>query len=287
MKNKKNGLSVILIGLLFFLYPQLNAVKRDIVMFFDIKNYKNSKMNTLEYIENIEKITKKDKVISESVIDVFNQDEQKNKEKSNLDEELIGYVYIPKIGLTYKLYDRASLEKLTKGVAILEGSNLPNDKNENRTVIAGHNMWEGTAVFRDIKTLESGDKVYVNAISFNYQYEVTDSKVIDKYDYQSISTVKNANILTLITCTNESHFDNRYIVNLKLINISENQDIKKEKLFQNFEINPPESPIDYLFDKNISIRQKIIRFEPYLLAMTTVAVTVFVLIKILGVSKKH
>lgn len=284
MKNKKIGLFVILTGLLLFLYPQLNAVKRDIGMFFDIKNYKNSKLNTLEHIENI---TKKDKVISESIIDVFNQDEQKNKENSKLDEELIGYVYIPKIGLTYRLYSRASLEKLTKGVAILEGSNLPNNKRENRTVIAGHNMWEGMAIFRDIKTLESGDKVYVNSIKTNYEYEVTDSKVIDKYDYQSLSTVKNANILTLITCTNESNFDNRYIVNLKLTNINENKDIEKEKLFQNFEINPPKSPIDYLVDKNISIGQKIIRFEPYLLTITTIAVTVFVLIKILGVSKKH
>lgn len=287
MKNKKIGLFVILTGLLLFLYPQLNAVKRDIGMFFDIKNYKNSKLNTLEHIENIENITKKDKVISESIIDVFNQDEQKNKENSKLDEELVGYVYIPKIGLTYRLYSRASLEKLTKGVAILEGSNLPNNKRENRTVIAGHNMWEGMAIFRDIKTLESGDKVYVNSIKTNYEYEVTDSKIIDKYDYQSLSTVKNANILTLITCTNESNFDNRYIVNLKLTNINENKDIEKEKLFQNFEINPPKSPIDYLVDKNISIGQKIIRFEPYLLTITTIAVTVFVLIKILGVSKKH
>lgn len=100
-------------------------------------------MNTLEHIENI---TKKDKVISESIIDVFNQDEQKNKENSKLDEELVGCrVYIPKIGLTYRLYSRRVWKKL-KELQYLEGSNLPNNKRENQTVIAGHNMWEWMAI---------------------------------------------------------------------------------------------------------------------------------------------
>ena len=35
------------------------------------------------------------------------------------------------------------------------------------------------------------------------------------------------------------------------------------KLFQGFEINPPKSLVDYIFDKNISSWQKMIRFQPY------------------------
>ena len=35
------------------------------------------------------------------------------------------------------------------------------------------------------------------------------------------------------------------------------------KLFQGFEIDPPKSLVDYIFDKNISSWQKMIRFQPY------------------------
>lgn len=292
MRNKRIGLSIILLGLLAFLYPQLKAVRRDIRMFSDVGNYSNSKLNTLEYIKNIEKIIENDKTVSGNVVDVFNQDKGKVKEE-NSEDELIGYVYIPKIGLTYKLYNRATLEKLVYGVAVLEGSSLPNRKDENRTIIAGHNVWEGTVIFRDIKTLEHGDKVYVNSMGTNYEYEVIDFKIINQYDYESLSIVKNTNMLTLLTCIDGPKFEKRYLVNLKLTNDKKSIDLmstkdtkdKNGKLFQNFEISPPKSPIDYLLDKNISVRQKIIRIEPYLLTITTMAVMVFVLIKIRSIKK--
>ena len=52
------------------------------------------------------------------------------------------------------------------------------------------------------------------------------------------------------------------------------------KLFQGFEINPPKSLVDYIFDKNISSWQKMIRFQPYFLV-----IIFFVFIKILRVKK--
>lgn len=292
MKSKKIGLYIVLLGLLVFLYPQIKAVMRDIIMFSNIRNYGSSKLNDFEHIKNIEKIIKNDKTISGNIVDVFNNS-IKDKNEMNLDDNHIGYVYIPKIGLTYKLYNKGNLKKLEKGVAVLEGSSLPNDKEENRTIIAGHNMWQGTPVFRDIKNLKPGDKVYVHSLRSNYEYEVIDFKVIDQYDNTSISVVKNMNMLTLLTCVNDAKFDKRYIVNFKLTATNEmtmmsSQNLEENgKLFQGFEINPPKNPIDYIFDKNISIWQKIIRFEPYLLVMATIAIMIFVLIKILRVSKKH
>lgn len=289
MKSKKIGLYIVLLGLFVFLCPQIKAVGRDIMMFSDIKNYGSSKLNDFEHIKNIEKIIKSDKIINGNIIDVFSNN-IKDKNETNLEVEHIGYVYIPKIGLTYKLYNKANLKKLEKGVAVLEGSSIPNDNEENRTIIAGHNMWQGTAIFRDIKDLKQGDKVYIHSLRSNYEYEVTDFKVIDQYDNESISVIKNTNILTLLTCVNDSKFDKRYIVNLKLTNVKtttmNSQNLEEdEKLFQGFEIDPPKSLVDYIFDKNISSWQKMIRFQPYFFSIVTVVIIFFVFIKILRVKK--
>ena len=51
------------------------------------------------------------------------------------------------------------------------------------------------------------------------------------------------------------------------------------KLFQGFEINPPKSLVDYIFDKNISSWQKMIRFQPYFFSIVTVVIIFFVFIK--------
>ena len=56
------------------------------------------------------------------------------------------------------------------------------------------------------------------------------------------------------------------------------------KLFQGFEINPPKSLVDYIFE-NISSWQKMIRFQPYFFSIVTVVIIFFVFIKILRVKK--
>lgn len=57
------------------------------------------------------------------------------------------------------------------------------------------------------------------------------------------------------------------------------------KLFQGFEIDPPKSLVDYIFYKNISSWQKMIRFQPYFFSIVTVVIIFFVFIKILRVKK--
>lgn len=96
-------------------------------------------------------------------------------------------------------------EKLTQGVAHAKGSSLPSNLRGN-TFLFAHSSQDFfiasqyNSVFYLINKLESGDKIYIVYNETVYEYEVTESKIVNPNEVAYITNESNEKILTLMTC---------------------------------------------------------------------------------------
>lgn len=96
-------------------------------------------------------------------------------------------------------------EKLTQGVAHAKGSSLPSNLRGN-TFLFAHSSQDFfiasqyNSVFYLISKLEAGDKIYLVYNESVYEYEVTESKIVNPSEVSYINNDSNEKILTLMTC---------------------------------------------------------------------------------------
>ncbi|MDD7593259.1 MAG: class C sortase [Peptoniphilaceae bacterium] len=129
-------------------------------------------------------------------------------------DDIVAYVVIPKIDLIKPVYLGASREHLAKGLAHLEGTDLPLGGVSTRSVIAGHRGWYKDALLLHADELEAGDVVYVDRGVEVLTYTVTDKQVIHESDWDSLQVRPGEDVLTLLTCKEiVRHPAHRLIVN--------------------------------------------------------------------------
>ena len=133
------------------------------------------------------------------------------------DSDMLGIISIPKIDLTYPIYDGATYENLDRGVARIEGTSYPVGGISTNSVISGHNGWTHTTFFSRIHTLVEGDLIEIQNHKELLTYEVYDFEVIEPNDVAALAIIPGQDILTLLTCTNPSPGTHRYLVFAKRV----------------------------------------------------------------------
>lgn len=186
----------------------------------------------------------KSKIESSKEIEKFEQNLEikDNKDKSvvdlsELDLNMVGVLYVPKIDLTIPVYDSTSEEALSKGVGIIEGTGDLLSENTN-TVLTSHNGDSKRELFINLDKLKVGDTFYTK----------NEKNVISKYEVDSIKTVlpteeenywiKDGNTrVTLRTCTPAGINSHRLLVSG--INVEYNSNIipKGKLTLSNFELS--------------------------------------------------
>jgi len=131
------------------------------------------------------------------------------------DEEMIGYLSIPKIDVRLPIYLGANLDNLRKGAAHLTQTSLPVGGENTNAVIAAHRGLSTAAMFRDIEKLEIGDKVTITNFRETLTYYVSEVAVISPTDIDKILIQDGRDLVTLITCHPYRHNYQRYIVYLE------------------------------------------------------------------------
>ena len=116
------------------------------------------------------------------------------------ESEVFGVVQIPKLELQLPIYLGATTDHMSKGAAHLSQTSLPIGGENTNSVIAGHCGWEGAAYFRYISELKPGDKITITNLWETLTYTVTDSKIIDPNETDSILIQEGREMLTLLTC---------------------------------------------------------------------------------------
>ena len=129
-----------------------------------------------------------------------------------LEDGLIGYIEIPKMGCSLPLYLGASTEHMAKGATVVSGSSAPLGEESNNCVIAAHRGYSSAAMFRDIEELSAGDKVYVCTLWDKLTYTVVGTKVIDPSDTAAVGVQQGRDMVSLLTCHPYGYNYSRYIV---------------------------------------------------------------------------
>ena len=117
-----------------------------------------------------------------------------------LEDDYLGIISIPKIGLRKKIYDIGSYRNdVDRNIEVLDSSKMPDVMGGN-FILAAHNGNTSLGYFRDLHRLKVGDEVTIDYKNKNYVYEV--SKIYDvlKTGEVAIKRDKSQSTITLITC---------------------------------------------------------------------------------------
>ena len=110
--------------------------------------------------------------------------------------------------LNMPIFLGASYNNMASGAAQLGQTSMPIGGKNTNCVIAGHRGWNGSRYFVDIELMERGDMVYIDNLWGTLLYKVTDIKIIEPSDINSILIQKNKDMVTLITC--HPYLENNY-----------------------------------------------------------------------------
>lgn len=141
-------------------------------------------------------------------------------------DAVFAYLNIPKLDLKEPIYLDASKAHLAKGVAHIEGTDLPSQEPGRRAVIAGHRGYYEAIMFLNLHKLDQGDSLSIDWPDQSYHYQVIGKEVIRPWEVDKLNPVQGEKLLTLLTCNPlRPPRKDRLLVNCRLIE----EDPAKEK----------------------------------------------------------
>lgn len=117
------------------------------------------------------------------------------------DDDMMGYIQIPKIGQSLPIYHGTSDAVLAKGVGHLQGSALPVGGASTHCVLSAHRGLPSASLFTDLDKLETGDHFYLHVLDRVLAYEVDQVQVVEPDQTQSLDVTEGEDLVTLVTCT--------------------------------------------------------------------------------------
>lgn len=128
------------------------------------------------------------------------------------DDQMIGYIHIPRMDVRLPLYLGATEKHMKLGAVHLTETSLPIGGKNTNCVIAGHRGYHGAAMFRDIEELRIGDEIYIHNPWETLVYRVCELKVIAPDETGEVMIQPGRDLVTLITCHPYRHNYQRYVV---------------------------------------------------------------------------
>lgn len=114
---------------------------------------------------------------------------------------LIGYVEIPKIGVTLPLYHTCSAYVLQSNAGHLEWSSLPTGGGSTHCVISAHRGLPSAKLFTDLDMVREGDIFKITVLDQTLNYEVDRIRTVEPEDLSELTVQNGKDICTLFTCT--------------------------------------------------------------------------------------
>ena len=129
--------------------------------------------------------------------------------------EAVGILQIPKLNADLPIVEGTDPDDLEKGVGHYKGSYYPTENGQ--IVLSGHR----DTVFRKAGELEIGDSLEIALPYGNFEYEITETKIVEPDDLSIITLQNEKEELILTTCYPFSYVGNapqRYIIYAKVKN---------------------------------------------------------------------
>lgn len=215
----------ILIGIILFCFPSASNYIYE-------KNVETEKEKfvvkiTDEQNENIlDKLYKKlqeenQKIYEEKqnkLVDPFSYEQSAiDLSKYGIENNVIGYISIPKINIEVPILLGANTANMKKGAVHLTETSYPIGGANTNSVIAAHRGYGKATLFRHIDKIGVGDKIYIRNFKEELTYEVYETKIINPDDISELEIQEGQDIITLITCHPYRVNTQRYIVKAKRV----------------------------------------------------------------------
>jgi sortase A len=136
-----------------------------------------------------------------------------NASLSDMDENALGVIEIPKIELTAAIGKDVSTETLKYSVGHFEGTALPGEKGN--CSIAGHRSYTYSEFFNRLDELAIGDEITIKTPEGTFKYVVYDKFVVEPSRVEVLDATEDST-LTLVTCTPVRIATHRLIVKAML-----------------------------------------------------------------------
>lgn len=202
IKNKRKS-QLIIFGSFLIIIGNIMIISKFLYNYFQIQTEKD----LIDKFYDEEKIKKK--VVEE-------ESTSNNEQKKNVttDNEYIGILKIPKIGLEKGLVSKNSYyNNVNRNIFILNESDMPDKKNGN-VILAGHSGNSRISFFKNLYKLGINDYVSIFYNGNEYKYKVVNLYEIEKTGKANIVRNVEKNTLTLITCKQNTNKQIVYICEL-------------------------------------------------------------------------
>lgn len=199
MGKRKNSLIFLMLflGVAVLLWPALRSLVRQRQDAYAIQKM-HRQLDTMD-------IAQQCRLAEEYNAKLLASGEKMTQEEYNgildVDDGMMGYLEIPKLGTYLPIYHGTEEAVLAKGVGHLEGSALPIGGEGNHSVLAGHTGFPGAELFTDLTELAEGDIFCVTVLDRTLTYEVDQVKVVLPGEGQDLAPVPGEDYCTLVTCT--------------------------------------------------------------------------------------
>ena len=134
-----------------------------------------------------------------------------------IDNNVIGYISIPKINIEVPILLGANTANMRKGAVHLTETSYPIGGVNTNSVIAAHRGYGKATLFRHIDKIGVGDKIHIRNFKEELTYEVYETKIINPDDVSELEIQEGQDIITLITCLTYRVNTQRYIVKAKRV----------------------------------------------------------------------
>lgn len=114
---------------------------------------------------------------------------------------MMARIKIPSIDVDLPVYHGTSDAILAKGIGHLEGTSLPVGGAGTHAVLTGHRGLATATLFTNLNKVEVGDTFTIEVLDQVLTYRVSDTKVVDPDQTESLLPVEGKDLVTLVTCT--------------------------------------------------------------------------------------
>lgn len=114
---------------------------------------------------------------------------------------MMARIKIPSIDVDLPVYHGTSDATLARGIGHLEGTSLPVGGAGTHAVLTGHRGLATATLFTNLNKVEVGDTFTIEVLDQVLTYRVSDTKVVDPDQTESLLPVEGKDLVTLVTCT--------------------------------------------------------------------------------------
>ena len=125
---------------------------------------------------------------------------------------IMGYVEIPKMGVSLPIYHGTDPAVLQVGIGHVEWSYLPIGGESTHCVLSGHRGLTSAKLFSDLPIMQIGDVFYIRVLNELLTYQVDQISTVKPRDVDDLEVTEGKDYCSLVTCTPYGVNSHRLIV---------------------------------------------------------------------------